>query len=90
MYRWAKRILVMSAFKDEQGDDLTPVTVRLSPDELGALDAFIDRHGLDITRAQAIQRLIRTSLAIGNDAGPVGRMVDEGLHPEELTSQNDD
>lgn len=41
----------------------TPVMVRLQPEQLAALDAWIERRELPVTRPEAIRALLRQVLA---------------------------
>lgn len=43
--------------------DATPVNVRMPPDELASLDAWIDAGGEQISRPEALRRLAMAALA---------------------------
>jgi hypothetical protein len=68
------------------------IEVRLSQDQLRALDAWRVQHREAVTREDAVRQLVHAALsrelqqAIAKGDG----RVDEGLRPEQLNSENDD
>jgi 3-oxoacyl-ACP reductase-like protein len=75
--------------KDQKRD--AAVEVRFSRDEAADLDAWIAEYGDGLTRPDAIKVLIRRAIEIDRDWTRAKRDVirDEGLRPQELTSEND-
>jgi len=67
------------------------VEVRLSPEEAAELDDWITEHGDGSTRPDAIKVLVKRAIEIDRDWARAKRNVvpDEGLRPQELTSEND-
>jgi len=74
-------------------DRSDPIEIRLSFDQLAALDAWRVKHReTAATREDAVRHLVQAafshelqrSLTAGN------RPIDEGLRPDQLTSENDD
>jgi len=48
--------------------DATPVNTRFPPDELNALDAWIERQKDEISRPEAVRRLVERAIASDSDA----------------------
>jgi len=75
---------------DNDQDREVDVEVRFSPDEVMELDSWIAEHGQGLSRAGAIKVLVRRSIEIDREWTRAKRAIpDEGLRPEELTSEND-
>jgi hypothetical protein len=72
--------------------DLSPIEIHLTGDQLKALDAWRAKHrDLAANREDAIKHLVQSalSLEIQQEAARRSTVVDEGLRPEQLTSEND-
>jgi metal-responsive CopG/Arc/MetJ family transcriptional regulator len=67
------------------------IEVRLSQDQLRALDAWRAQHREAVTREDAIRQLVHSALSrdLQRMIASGDRPVDEGLRPEELNSEND-
>ncbi|MBM6593232.1 hypothetical protein [Microvirga pudoricolor] len=66
------------------------IEVRLGPEQLRALDSWRVRHREAATREDAIRQIVHSVLSQDLGQGAVRGQVDEGLRPEQLTSENDD
>jgi len=65
------------------------VEVRLTPEEVRDLDAWIAAHRSHApVRADAIRTLVKAAIGGRAAAGRIGP-PDEGLRPEQLTCEND-
>jgi hypothetical protein len=53
---------IEKAKRDRPRTDATPIMVRLQPDQLAALDAWIDGQKLNPSRPEAIRALLRAVL----------------------------
>ena len=74
-------------------NNMESVVVHLPTGELDALDAWLARQNdPDLTRAEAIRHLVTAALSHDLERRIAQRSihVDEGLRPEQLTSENDD
>ena len=74
-------------------DRSDPIEIRLSFDQLRALDAWRMKHRESAaTREDAVRHLVQKALShelqLSLSAG--NRPIDEGLRPDQLTSENDD
>jgi hypothetical protein len=67
------------------------VEVRFSNDEAAELDAWIEEFGEGVKRPDAVKILVRRAIEIDRDwSRAKGSAIrDEGLRPQELTSEND-
>jgi DNA-binding response OmpR family regulator len=62
---------ISSARKSSRGRpriDATPVNIRFPPDELSELDAWISRQDEELSRPEAVRRLVKAALS-PNTAG---------------------
>jgi hypothetical protein len=64
----------------------TQVVVRLQPDPLAALDAWVAKQKDGPTRAEAIRRLVELGLKVKTEAKPV-RRAGRRLRAQELATQ---
>lgn len=67
----------------------TPVLVRLQPEMLDALDAFVSDHDASLSRPEALRRAFSDWAIAHGYLRPSGS-VDEGMRPEDLNASNDD
>ena len=73
---------------DERAGGCT-VEVRLTPEEVRDLDAWIAAHRSHApVRADAIKSIVRAAIR-GRPIASLDRPRDEGLRPDQLTSEND-
>jgi hypothetical protein len=81
----------MMKSKVGRDDGSTSVRVRFTAEELRDLDAWSVIHGgPGATRASTVKRLVERAIAIDNQWEIAKSSVaDEGLRPDELTSEND-
>jgi metal-responsive CopG/Arc/MetJ family transcriptional regulator len=72
-------------------DESEVIEVRLSQDQLRALDAWRVQHRGAATRADAIRQLVHSALSrdLQQTIARGDEPADEGLRPEQLNSEND-
>jgi len=69
------------------------IEIRLSSDQLRALDAWRVKHReKEVSREDAIRQLVQAALSrdLQQPVSAGNYPVDEGLRPDQLTSENDD
>lgn len=67
------------------------VEVWFSSTELADLDAWVAACGRELSRSDAVKALVREALAISREweAAKTAAQPDEGLRPDQLTTEND-
>lgn len=81
----------MAKSKVGRDDGTTMVRVRFNADEMRDLDAWTAIHGeTGASRSTTVRLLVSRAIAIDNQWEIAkSRVFDEGLRPNELTSEND-
>jgi len=74
----------MPGISEDNGGELTAVSVQLSAKMLAALDRLVDHHSIE-TRPEAIRLILTRWLTENQMLG----LAEEGTRPEDLNASND-
>jgi len=83
-HRTNVEVTAMPGTSEDNGGELTAVSVQLNAEMLAAVDRLVDHHSIE-TRPEAIRLILKRWLT----ENQMLRLNEEGKRPEELNASND-